>query len=580
MKLALFALSGLLAAAFQLKADVPPLINYQGFVTDANGEPIGAGTPVNRKVVFRIYDDANAGNRLWTEEHTVTLVDGQFSILLGAGIDATGTAAGESRPNIGSVVATGGERYIGLTVDNGDNTINGSDTEIAPRQRITSTAFALRAETADRVATNSDLYFTGDSNHGVGWYGSGRLFNGVSVDGPVLFGFNGGALGSVQGDTQTTALRWESDGDVAIAKDLSTVGLTATGNASIGGTLDMNGDLRMKGNKIYLGTDTTDTNHGLKYVSTYDGNSVDGPALFGFGGGVLGSSNGGERPALQWSPDGDASKVFVNGKLGVGVKTPSKALEVNGEMSSTNKATVGGLQVNGTTTSTGLTTTAGLTVSGSSELYGDATIKGSNRLILQDQFNALKAVQDYDGVHVAGLALYGYNGGVLATSGGTSPIENKVLIWKDNRVDIDGVLYVKEKKAAVGEEELRIVRGTIKSDGTIYAGSGFKVTKNKNPHTDDTSEWTGIFLITFDEAFSGPVTVTASPYGSGEQDIAQVHGWDVDDADGEDDLDFGRGVDAFNDDLDPQKGFRVDIRNSATGLEIAHAFTFIAIGPR
>src|SRR5512138_3066686 len=45
-----------------------------------------------------------------------------------------------------------------------------------------------------------DLYLrgnNGDTAHGLGWYGEGKAFGGVNVDGPVLYGFSGGALGSV-----------------------------------------------------------------------------------------------------------------------------------------------------------------------------------------------------------------------------------------------------------------------------------------------------------------------------------------------------------------------------------------------
>ena len=34
-----------------------------------------------------------------------------------------------------------------------------------------------------------------DRNHGLGWYGSGKSFAGVNVDGPVSYGWSGGALG-------------------------------------------------------------------------------------------------------------------------------------------------------------------------------------------------------------------------------------------------------------------------------------------------------------------------------------------------------------------------------------------------
>ena len=70
---------------------VPLFINYQGYVTDVSGAPLGAAAPVNRKVLFRIWNHATLtveANRLWSEEQTVTIALGQFSVLLGQGNDA------------------------------------------------------------------------------------------------------------------------------------------------------------------------------------------------------------------------------------------------------------------------------------------------------------------------------------------------------------------------------------------------------------------------------------------------------------------------------------------------------------
>jgi hypothetical protein len=60
----------------------------------------------------------------------------------------------------------------------------------------------------------SDLFLreVNDRNHGLGWYGGGKLFGGVNVDGPVLYGFSGGALGTTV--STNLALRWTSDGKV------------------------------------------------------------------------------------------------------------------------------------------------------------------------------------------------------------------------------------------------------------------------------------------------------------------------------------------------------------------------------
>jgi hypothetical protein len=61
----------------------------------------------------------------------------------------------------------------------------------------------------------NDLLVSQDQFHGLGWYGSGRLFAGNNVNGPVLYGFDGGALG-VKNGTDQLVLRWNSAGRVGI----------------------------------------------------------------------------------------------------------------------------------------------------------------------------------------------------------------------------------------------------------------------------------------------------------------------------------------------------------------------------
>jgi hypothetical protein len=68
---------------------------------------------------------------------------------------------------------------------------------------------------ADQVLYDNDLFLHNDGNHGLGWFGVGKLFGGSSVDGPVLYGWSGGALGSSSG-SQKLSLAWNQDLRVAI----------------------------------------------------------------------------------------------------------------------------------------------------------------------------------------------------------------------------------------------------------------------------------------------------------------------------------------------------------------------------
>lgn len=156
---------------------VPLFINYQGRITEGSGVPLGStGTapnltaaPINRKIIFRIFDAQSAGTRLWSEQQTVTIALGEFSVLLGQGIDAVYAGTTETRPALdtvfnGLIPPDTSNRYLEIVVDDGSGTFTAADVPITPRQRITSTAYSLRARMADTVsplAINAGALATG-----------------------------------------------------------------------------------------------------------------------------------------------------------------------------------------------------------------------------------------------------------------------------------------------------------------------------------------------------------------------------------------------------------------------------------
>ena len=152
---ALLALFPILATA-QTSA-VPGFISYQGRVVDASGANVGAGTPVNRTVIFRIWDNpssTNAANLIYSEAQTVTVSEGEFSVLVGQGVANTTQTYGyvETTKKLADIgLAFGGStRYLGVSVA-ATATIATTDNEITPRQQIVSTAFAMRAKVAESV---------------------------------------------------------------------------------------------------------------------------------------------------------------------------------------------------------------------------------------------------------------------------------------------------------------------------------------------------------------------------------------------------------------------------------------------
>ncbi len=383
-----------LLSGASLFAAVPLTINYQGTVADSNAIPLGNATAINRKVIFRIYDASTGGNRLWTEQQTVTLYKGEFSVLLGAGDAATGTASTETRPNLDTVFTSGSEtRFLEIMVDNGDDAISASDAPISPRQSITSAAFAFRAKVADGISSGSDLTITPTagtaSNYGLGWYGSNRTWNGTAVDGPVLYGNSGGALGSNVDGVKNMALRWNASGQV---------GIGTTSIPSGTNRLVLQGDdsttpaqqLMIRGNsdateRLLIGFDTTT---GRSTLQSYTATSTTGQLLLNPSGGLVGI--GTSAPAARLSVEGSISatgqggyifgtggdadgglyspsdgvvtlktngtdrlradsqgRVSVDGKFGIGTTTPTAKLTISDD-SVSESSTRGSVQINRT----------------------------------------------------------------------------------------------------------------------------------------------------------------------------------------------------------------------------------------
>ena len=154
----LVAIGSLLAPApahAQPSPNAPDRLTYQGFLVDANGAALAANAPRNYDIVFRIYNDANGGTLLWSEQQTVTVDRGNFSVMLGEGVAVTG----QPRPALSSLFkgVDASERYIGLLV----NGIGSGNTaiEINPRLRLLTSPYAFLAQQANKLvnADGSDL---------------------------------------------------------------------------------------------------------------------------------------------------------------------------------------------------------------------------------------------------------------------------------------------------------------------------------------------------------------------------------------------------------------------------------------
>lgn len=108
--------------------NIPQLINYNGILADTHGNSVIDG---NYLITFNIYDSPTEGILLWTEtwnENTTKVVvsGGNFNVMLGT-----------HNPILPSFFADHPATYLGITV--------GTDSELLPRQQITSVGYAFNA---------------------------------------------------------------------------------------------------------------------------------------------------------------------------------------------------------------------------------------------------------------------------------------------------------------------------------------------------------------------------------------------------------------------------------------------------
>jgi hypothetical protein len=161
--LPLLAAFALLGSAHAQTTAVPDYLSYQGRALNADGTTIGSGTPVNRTVTFRVWDHPSNGlaaNLIYSEQQVVTISNGEFSSLIGAGAATTGTPLGysESTKGVPTVkistpsVFGAATRYLGVTIDDGTAAV---DNEISPRQQFVTSSYAFRAKVAESVDANA-----------------------------------------------------------------------------------------------------------------------------------------------------------------------------------------------------------------------------------------------------------------------------------------------------------------------------------------------------------------------------------------------------------------------------------------
>lgn len=263
-----------LAPAAPQAATVPEVMNYQGILKDADGNPLN-GT---HTMTFRIYDEPEGGNNLWEETHAdVTVRDGHFNVLLGYSVPLSATLF--SSP----------DRYIGVTVDPHD--------EMHPRQRFATVPYAFHANRAFGLSA-----------------ADGDPLDAVTVD-------DDGNLGN-------TSIA----GDLGISGKTTIGGNVGIGTTSPGAPLHVVGgsDASLSGGGYFVAGSTSSRNLVIDnneimarnngYTSTLYLNKDGGEVHIGDNVGIVGDGNDGTNAALKIQSPGqvmllDGNEIDSNGTL-------------------------------------------------------------------------------------------------------------------------------------------------------------------------------------------------------------------------------------------------------------------------
>ena len=233
------------------------------------------------------------------------------------------------------------------------------------------------------------------------------------------------------------------------------------------------------------------------------------------------AGNAGAGGGSPWSLNG--TNTFYNaGNVGIGTTSFGSLL------------TVGSISKRGT-----LNVVGSITAPPAISLTDPRFIGNGNQYSIYAGLNFLGSLDIFDQFSsVSRLTIIsGGNVGI-----GTNVPQAKLHVRGDIRLGANG-----EFQATSGEENLRIVRGVVHSDGSLITGAGFTVSHSAN----------GQYSISFNTAFAGApsVTATCDSDGGAINCFAQTEGVTASSA-----------------------GIRV--RLTSTGADFNAIFHFIAIGPR
>jgi hypothetical protein len=372
---------------------VPNLISYQGKVSDATGAFVGATTPVNRTVTFRIWSSPSSStvtDLIYSEQQTVSISGGEFSVLIGQGSAVSGTPLGYSESakhttnkvgEIGVFATT--TRYLGVTIDDGNSAT--TDPEISPRQQLVSSAYAFRAKYAESLGSSgvSTIKAFDSGNVGIGTDNPGAK---LEVAGDIRAG-GAGTLNpkfSLLANSATTVAASIGYANSAGTLSNDAAAIDTVFRTENGGKLLLQSGIGAAGlvidatNKVGVGTAAPSAK--LDVVSSV----VSTPAL------RVKIATPGTGNVIQ--AENATSTVFVvqdTGNVGIGTSSPTAKLDVAGAVKATGIDVAGAVTVTGnvgigTSSPTAKLDVAGNVVIGQNLTVGPAAAGTLSSIVIRD----------------------------------------------------------------------------------------------------------------------------------------------------------------------------------------------------